>query len=128
MEGVASQAQIYDAFSEKGREIYFRHQERFARRRRRRALDGRHRGRGQRRRTTPAPWSATSRPCAATPWATSRATSNVHSLLTTGGVYHGQRAIPGPRGDKRVMTLTRSAWAGQQRYGAFAWSGDTRAS
>ena len=26
------------------------------------------------------------------------------------------------------MTLTRSAWAGQQRYGAFAWSGDTRAS
>ncbi|RZJ08983.1 MAG: DUF5110 domain-containing protein [Rubrivivax sp.] len=49
---------------------------------------------------------------------------NVYSLVTTRGVYEGQRAA----GDKRVLTLTRSAWAGQQRYAAMAWSGDTTAS
>ena len=51
---------------------------------------------------------------------------NVYSLVTTRGVYEGQRAA-GPDG-KRVLTLTRSAWAGQQRYAALAWSGDTTAS
>ncbi|WP_428312880.1 TIM-barrel domain-containing protein [Hydrocarboniphaga sp.] len=49
---------------------------------------------------------------------------NVYSLLTTRGVYEGQRAS----GNKRVFTLTRSAWAGQQRYAALPWSGDTTAS
>ncbi len=49
---------------------------------------------------------------------------NVYSLLTTRGVYEGQRASA----DKRVFTLTRSAWAGQQRYAALPWSGDTTAS
>jgi alpha-D-xyloside xylohydrolase len=49
---------------------------------------------------------------------------NVYSLVTTRGVYEGQRAS----GDKRAMTLTRSAWAGQQRYAALPWSGDTTAS
>jgi alpha-D-xyloside xylohydrolase len=49
---------------------------------------------------------------------------NVYSLLTTRGVYEGQRATS----DKRVFTLTRSAWAGQQRYAALPWSGDTTAS
>lgn len=52
---------------------------------------------------------------------------NVYSLLTTRGVYEGQRAAGGLAG-KRVLTLTRSAWAGQQRYAAMAWSGDTTAS
>lgn len=51
---------------------------------------------------------------------------NVYSLLTTRGVYEGQRAA-GP-GGKRVLTLTRSSWAGQQRYAAMSWSGDTTAS
>lgn len=49
---------------------------------------------------------------------------NVYSLLTTKGTYEGQRATS----NKRVFTLTRSAWAGQQRYGAVPWSGDTTAS
>jgi alpha-D-xyloside xylohydrolase len=49
---------------------------------------------------------------------------NVYTLVTTRGVYEGQRAS----GNKRVFTLTRSAWAGQQRYAALPWSGDTTAS
>jgi alpha-D-xyloside xylohydrolase len=49
---------------------------------------------------------------------------NPYSLMTTKGTYEGQRAA----GDKRVFTLTRSAWAGQQRYAALPWSGDTTAS
>ena len=40
------------------------------------------------------------------------------------GAYEGQRAT----GKTRVFTLTRSAWAGQQRYAAAPWSGDTTAS
>jgi alpha-D-xyloside xylohydrolase len=52
---------------------------------------------------------------------------NVYSLETTRGVYEGQRAAR-DLGGKRVFTLTRSAWAGQQRYGALPWSGDTTAS
>lgn len=45
-----------------------------------------------------------------------------YSLLTTQGVYDGQRqAAP----DKRVFILTRSAFAGQQRHAAVTWSGDT---
>ncbi len=49
---------------------------------------------------------------------------NPYTLVTTQGTYEGQRAA----GDKRVLTLTRSAWAGQQRYAALSWSGDTTAS
>ncbi|MEO7933716.1 MAG: TIM-barrel domain-containing protein [Chthoniobacterales bacterium] len=49
---------------------------------------------------------------------------NPYSLETTKGVYEGQRA----NGNKRVLTLTRSSWAGQQRYAALPWSGDTTSS
>jgi alpha-D-xyloside xylohydrolase len=49
---------------------------------------------------------------------------NPYSLVTTQGTYEGQRAT----GNRRVLTLTRSAWAGQQRYAAMPWSGDTTAS
>jgi alpha-D-xyloside xylohydrolase len=49
---------------------------------------------------------------------------NPYSLVTTEGTYEGQRATR----DQRVLTLTRSAWAGQQRYAAMPWSGDTTAS
>ncbi|HWA87095.1 MAG TPA: TIM-barrel domain-containing protein [Opitutus sp.] len=49
---------------------------------------------------------------------------NPYSLETTKGTYDGQRATS----DQRVLTLTRSAWAGQQRYAALPWSGDTTAS
>lgn len=49
---------------------------------------------------------------------------NPYSLMTTLGTYEGQRATS----NKRVVTLTRSAWAGAQRTAATSWSGDTRAS
>ncbi len=45
---------------------------------------------------------------------------NPYSLVTTLGTYEGQRATS----DKRVLTLTRSAWAGAQRTAAASWSGD----
>ncbi|HJX70773.1 MAG TPA: TIM-barrel domain-containing protein, partial [Bacteroidales bacterium] len=46
---------------------------------------------------------------------------NVYPLMTVGGVYDHQREVTS---DKRVFILTRSAFAGQQRYGANSWSGD----
>ncbi|MCW3849531.1 DUF5110 domain-containing protein [Sphingomonas sp. LB-2] len=49
---------------------------------------------------------------------------NPYSLMTTLGTYEGQRATS----DKRVFTLTRSAWAGAQRTAAASWSGDVFAS
>lgn len=46
---------------------------------------------------------------------------NAYSLMNSKSVYEGQRhSSP----DKRVFILTRSAYAGQQRYGAATWSGD----
>ena len=46
---------------------------------------------------------------------------NAYPLLNSQGVYEGQRAAaPG----QRVFILTRSAFAGQQRYAAATWSGD----
>lgn len=46
---------------------------------------------------------------------------NAYPLVTVGGIYDNQRAVTS---DKRVFILTRSAFAGQQRYGANSWSGD----
>ncbi|CAN5570437.1 hypothetical protein BH10PLA1_BH10PLA1_01060 [soil metagenome] len=46
---------------------------------------------------------------------------NAFPLMTTSGVYEGQRA---QTSDKRVFILTRSAFTGQQRNAAVAWSGD----
>lgn len=46
---------------------------------------------------------------------------NAYSLLNSKSVYEGQRKSSP---DKRVFILTRSAYAGQQRYGAATWSGD----
>ena len=46
---------------------------------------------------------------------------NLYALATAQAVYEGQRkSAP----DKRVFNLTRSGYAGQQRYGATTWSGD----
>jgi len=50
---------------------------------------------------------------------------NAYSLLTTQGVYQGQRE---ETEDKRVFILTRSTFAGQQRHAATTWSGDISAS
>ena len=46
---------------------------------------------------------------------------NAYPLMHTGAVYNGQRSTTDV---KRVMILTRSAWAGQQRHSAITWSGD----
>jgi alpha-D-xyloside xylohydrolase len=47
---------------------------------------------------------------------------NAYPLMNSAAVYEGQRsAAPG----QRVFNLTRSAFAGQQRYAAAHWSGDT---
>jgi alpha-D-xyloside xylohydrolase len=48
---------------------------------------------------------------------------NAFSLMTTKGVYDNHRAAKNNK--KRVFTLTRSAFAGQQRNSAASWSGDT---
>ena len=50
---------------------------------------------------------------------------NAYSLQHSRGLYEGQRETTQ---EKRVVNLTRSAYAGQQRYSTITWSGDTSAS
>lgn len=54
-----------------------------------------------------------------------RKVRNAYPLMTVGGVYDHQRETTS---DKRVFILTRSAFAGQQRYAANTWSGDVNSS
>lgn len=54
-----------------------------------------------------------------------RKVRNAFPLMAVGGVYQHQRAVTS---DKRVFILTRSAFAGQQRYASNVWSGDVTAS
>jgi alpha-D-xyloside xylohydrolase len=49
---------------------------------------------------------------------------NAYALMNAKGIYEGQRAA---KPDQRVFILTRSAYAGLQRYGAATWSGDIAA-
>lgn len=49
---------------------------------------------------------------------------NAYSLLHSKGIYEGQRRTTE---SKRVVNLTRSAYAGQHRYGTVTWSGDIAA-
>jgi alpha-D-xyloside xylohydrolase len=49
---------------------------------------------------------------------------NAYSLLHSKGIYEGQRSVTDR---KRVVNLTRSAYAGQHRYGTITWSGDISA-
>jgi alpha-D-xyloside xylohydrolase len=50
-----------------------------------------------------------------------RSVQNAFPLMHVGNVYTHQRATTS---NQRVMILTRSAFAGQQRYAANTWSGD----
>ncbi len=50
-----------------------------------------------------------------------RKVRNAYPLATVGGVYEHQRK---EASDKRVFILTRSGFAGQQRFGSNVWSGD----
>jgi len=54
-----------------------------------------------------------------------RKVRNAFPLMTVGGLFKHQRAVDS---GKRIFILTRSAFAGQQRYGANTWSGDVTAS
>jgi alpha-D-xyloside xylohydrolase len=49
---------------------------------------------------------------------------NAYPLMHSTGIYQGQRAATDER---RVVILTRSAYAGQQRNSAITWSGDIQA-
>lgn len=49
---------------------------------------------------------------------------NAYSLVHSQGIYEGQRETTE---SKRVVNLTRSGYAGQQRYGTIIWSGDIAA-
>lgn len=59
--------------------------------------------------------------------ATWRSMRNAFPLCHVGGVYEHHRAQT-DMASKRVSILTRSAFAGQQRYGANTWNGDMGAS
>lgn len=50
--------------------------------------------------------------------------ANAYALMHVKGMYEGQKEdYP----DKRMLNLTRSGYAGSQKYGAVLWSGDTAA-
>jgi alpha-D-xyloside xylohydrolase len=49
---------------------------------------------------------------------------NGYALMNSMGVYEGQRSVAP---NQRVFILTRSGFAGIQRYGTATWSGDTTA-
>ncbi len=51
--------------------------------------------------------------------------SQLFSLYHAMGIYENQRSTSR---DKRVVNLTRSSYAGQQRYSTITWNGDTHAS
>ena len=50
---------------------------------------------------------------------------NAYSLMHSKGIYENQRLTTS---EKRVVNLTRSAFAGQQKYATITWSGDVVAS
>jgi alpha-D-xyloside xylohydrolase len=50
--------------------------------------------------------------------------ANIYPLLHQKAFYDGMKA----EGETEIITLSRSAWAGSQRYGAAVWSGDIASS
>ena len=122
---ISRKARIYDAFSQKGREIYFDHI-----------------NNGLFKKGVDALWmDGTEVEVGTACWNPNEVARDIkrlginamgdfsrylnpYTLMTTKGTYEGQRAI----NNKRVFTLTRSAWCGAQRYAAASWSGDSFAS
>jgi len=122
---ISRKARIYDAFSQKGREIYFKYIKSglFDKGVDALWMDG----------TEVEVGTACWNPNEVTRDIKSLGTNamgdfsrylNPYTLMTTKGTYEGQRAV----NNQRVFTLTRSAWCGAQRYAAASWSGDSFAS
>ena len=61
---------------------------------------------------------------ARTAWGNGSQYSNLYPFMATLGIYDGQRSVTDR---KRVFTLARSAFAGQQHNAAAVWSGDIAA-
>jgi alpha-D-xyloside xylohydrolase len=59
--------------------------------------------------------------CGPTALGTSDEYFNAYSIVNADAIYNGQRAVDP---DKRVFLLTRSGFAGLQRYSTATWSGD----
>ena len=59
--------------------------------------------------------------CGPTALGTSTEYFNAYSIVNADAIYNGQRSV---RPNQRVFLLTRSGFAGEQRYSTATWSGD----
>ncbi len=63
--------------------------------------------------------------CGPTALGTSTEFFNAYSIVNADAIYNGQRSVwKGKRDEPRVFLLTRSGFAGEQRYSTATWSGD----
>ena len=63
--------------------------------------------------------------CGPTALGTSAEYFNAYSLVNADAIYNGQRSVwKGRKDEPRVFLLTRSGFAGEQRYSTATWSGD----
>ena len=63
--------------------------------------------------------------CGPTALGTSTEYFNAYSTVNADAIYHGQRSVwKGKKDEPRVFLLTRSGFAGEQRYSTATWSGD----
>ena len=63
--------------------------------------------------------------CGPTALGTSTEYFNAYSIVNADAIYNGQRSVwKGKQNEPRVFLLTRSGFAGEQRYSTATWSGD----
>ena len=63
--------------------------------------------------------------CGPTELGTSTEYFNAYSIVNADAIYNGQRSVwKGLKDEPRVFLLTRSGFAGEQRYSTATWSGD----